>query len=148
MLILILYIRIPDIPAVLLCLILSGFFIRTDINTVPDLKRLHNLDELYTSADRIPEDEKKSAIAIWMSPEIYLNTGIEPCIRYCAYQFVHFPVVPEMLDEFIHELRTRQPKWIIVLKGYEGIYEEAGKILNENYHFEFSDADANFYRIN
>ena len=147
-LILLLYgsdLKIPEL------LITAWIFIFFAVNVIPvfsDLAKDRDRQPQFSAADSIPAEEKKSSIAVWLTPEIYLNTGFEPVSRFCAYQFIHFPVDPSMLDEFLDDIRTSRPQWIIVLSGYEGIYEEVGKLLESDYGFAFTDSNANFYRRN
>ncbi len=148
LLILLLYARLPRIPELLAAAAVFAVFLGQDIKAVPEFREKHRMEERFTSAADIPADEKKSSIGVWITPEIYLNTGFEPVSRYCAYQFVHFPVVPSMLDEFLSDIKTAQPRWIIVLSGYEQIYPEVGAILEADYQMMFSEDNADFFRRN
>ncbi len=148
LLVLVLYARLPGIPEMLAAAAVFAVFAAKDIRSYPDLRADHNREERFTSAADIPAEEKKSSIAVWLTPEIYLNTGFEPVSRYCAYQFVHFPVVPSMLDEFLSDIRTARPRWIIVLSGYEDIYPEIGTILEADYRMMFTEDNADFFRRN
>ncbi len=148
LLLLLLYARLPNIPAILAALTVFAVFCCKDISTFPDLRAKSQAKERFTGAANIPAEEKKSSIAIWLTPEIYLNTGFEPISRFACYQFVHFPVVPEMLDEFLTDIQTTQPQWIIVLSGYEEIYPEVGEILGADYQMIFTEDNADFFRRN
>ncbi len=144
-LVLLLYADHMRIPEILITAGLLVFFIINIFPVFSDLAKDRSRQPQFSAADSIPAEEKKSSIAVWLTPEIYLNTGFEPVSRFCAYQFIHFPVDPSMLDEFLSDIRTSSPKWIIVLSGYEGIYKEVGTLLETDYEFAFTDSNANFY---
>ncbi len=147
LMILLLYADLPKYPEILTALAVFAFFIRQDIQLVSYLKYLPNEPDKYAFAASIPEDEKDPAIAIWVSPEVYLNSGLIPCSRYAAYQFVHFPVNPAMLDEFLNDLRTKKPKWIIILSGYEDIYPEVGEMLAADYLKVNDEYGVSYYQM-
>lgn len=144
--VLVLYADLRNIPGLFLMLAVSIFFIRQDAAIVSGLPGIHSLPPKYSGTAQIPEEEKKNSIAVWTRPDIYLNTGFEPCSRFCAYQFIHFPVDPEMYEEYLSDIRTKQPQWIMVLSGYEGIYPEIETILNTEYQFRFSEDNVDFFR--
>ncbi len=125
-----------------------SFFIVQDIRMAPDLDYMHNIEPQFSTAENIPRDERVSAIAFNVMPEIYLNTGIEPCSRFAAYQYIHFPIDPEFAEEFINSVQTIQPIWIIRPCRDTYDFPELQKILDEGYHYEFNDPLACYYRQN
>ena len=145
-LILVLYLDFRNIPGLLLVLAAAVFFIRQDMTIVSRLPEIRALQPKYPITARIPEEEKKISMSVWTSPDVYLNTGFEPCTRFCAYQFIHFPVDPEMLEEYLNDLKTKQPMWVMVLSGYEGIYPEVEEILKRDYQFVSSEDNVDFFR--
>lgn len=95
----------------------------------------------------IPKNERNSAIAIDVTPEIYLNTGIEPCSRFAAFQSIHFPVVPDFESEFILDLKTKKPLWIITHCTVESKNDYVSELINSQYQYRFNDAAYCFYRL-
>ena len=86
-------------------------------------------------------------MGLYVSPEVYLNSGLIPCSRFAAYHFAHFPVDPAMKDEFLHDMTENPPFWIIYLSGYEGIITEVQELLEEKYDWVTDEYGATYYRI-
>lgn len=146
--VLILYVHKHNIPGILIVCLVLAFFICRDFEVISGTGLPDQTPEHYPFAASIPEEEKDSAIAVWVSPEIYLNSGIIPVSRYCAYQFIHFGVDPGMKEEFLHDLREKQPKWIILLKGYEDLYDpEIRELVNRKYAKVWEERDVSYFRI-
>ena len=147
LMVLLLYADLPGFPEILAALAVCAYFIRQDARLVSGIPEMMKEPDKYAYAATIPEDEKDSAIAIWVSPEVYLNSGLIPCSRYAAYQFMHFPVDPPMLDEFLNDLHSKNPKWIAILSGYEEIYPEVGEMLSADYQKMHDEFGVTYYRM-
>lgn len=101
---------------------------------------------VYSYVSSIPKEEKNSMIAIWTSPEIYLNSGLMPVSRFSSYQYKYFAVNKEMEEEFVSDLSAARPLRIMVLSGYKDRLDPEIKLLLENsYSFEITDGDADIY---
>ncbi|MBQ6521172.1 MAG: hypothetical protein IJI14_20890 [Anaerolineaceae bacterium] len=102
---------------------------------------------VYTYVSTIPKEEKNSMIAIWTSPEIYLNSGLMPVSRFSSYQNKYFPVNGEMKEEFISDILEKEPLRIMVQSGrvYD-LYPEIRELIGNCYEFEQRDGDADIYR--
>lgn len=146
LLVLLLYVdfrKIPEIGVVLACLI---FFIIQDVPLLSGLPSAKDEPDKFAFAASIPEEEKKSSMALYVSPAVYLNSGLIPCSRYAAYHFAHFPVDPAMKDEFLHDMLSDPPNWIVYLSGYEGIITEIYDLLEERYEWVADEYGVSYYR--
>ena len=99
----------------------------------------------------VPQNERKSVIAINVTPEVYLNTGLEPVSRYGAFQADLFEVNPEIKTEFLQEIRTKSPLWIITScseqRNYPEILEMLESDYREAYREHIENDDVCFFRI-
>ena len=146
LLVLLLYVdfrKIPEMAAVLGCLV---FFIVQDIPLLSGLPSAKDEPDHFAFAASIPEEEKHSAMALYVSPAVYLNSGLIPCSRYAAYHFAHFPVDPSMKEEFLHDMVSDPPNWIVYLSGYEGIITEVYDLLEEKYEWITDEYGVSYYR--
>ena len=149
LLIFVLYAKLllSHIPELLTALLVLAFFVSEDIPLLSGLPEAKNAPDRFAYAAAIPEEEKDPAMVLYASPEAYLNSGLIPCSRYAAYHFAHFPVVPSMKEEFLNDMRTNQPTWIVFLSGYEGVIPEVRQILDKNYETMHEEYDIAYYRI-
>ena len=137
-------IRIPE--AVILIILCAWFGFR-NVQRLPDLLSLHRQRQMFTAAERIPEGERNSVIAVNMPPEIYLNYGLEPVSRYCAYQHVHFGIDPAMKQEFLKTLTDKPPLWILAFCSGETNIPEVQQRIDEAYQLQFDESDVCYYRL-
>ena len=146
-LVLVLYVRLPRIPEMLVFIALFGYFLKIDIADIPVRIEMHSEPLRYTMAAEIPEEEKDSVIAIYVPPEIYLHTGLKPVSRFCAYQPIHFGVNPALKEEFLTEIREKKPAWIIVLEPIEYYLPDILDIIEGRYTKSFEEWNASFYHL-
>lgn len=138
-----------NIPELLITLCLSAVFLYSGIRQIPNLLLTHRQDRpQYTVIENIPPEERSSAIAVHVPPSIYLNTGLEPVSRFCAYQFIHFSVDPDMKTEFLEKISLTAPLWIITPCNPNANMPEVLDMIREKYHDEFNENDICFYRLN
>lgn len=147
LLILLLYADFPHIPEIITALLVLAFFTAEDIPLLKELPAAREAPDRFAFAASIPEEEKGSAMALYVSPEVYLNSGLIPCSRYAAYHFAHFPVDPAMKAEFLNDMQKTPPNWIIYLSGYEGIIPEVQELLDEKYEWVTEEYGASYYRL-
>ncbi|MBQ6343101.1 MAG: hypothetical protein IJI41_08275 [Anaerolineaceae bacterium] len=146
LLVLLLYVdfrKLPELAIVLGCFI---FFVIQDIPLLSGLPAAKDEPDRFAFAASIPEEEKNSAMALYVSPAVYLNSGLIPCSRYAAYHFAHFPVDPAMKEEFLHDMYSEPPNWIIYLSGYEGIITEIYDLLEDKYEWVVDEYGVSYYR--
>ena len=96
----------------------------------------------------VPKAERDSMIGIDVTPEIYLIKGMTPCSRFAAYQPLHFSVEPDFKEEFVKDLQTKQPKWIVTRCGSKSPYPDIQNIIDTQYSQNFMDTTYCFYRRN
>ena len=147
LLVMLLYADFRKIPEMAAALIVLAFFTFESVNLLSAVPALRELPDRFAFAASIPEEEKRSAMGLYVSPEVYLNSGLIPCSRFAAYHFAHFPVDPAMKDEFLHDMTENPPFWIIYLSGYEGIITEVQELLEEKYDWVTDEYGATYYRI-
>ena len=147
MLILLLYVKFPRVPEILAVLVVFAFFIAEDVQLLSGLPHAKDEPDRFAFGAAIPEDEKDPAMVLYASPAVYLNTGLIPCSRFAAYHFAHFPVDPSMREEFLNDMQTNQPVWIVFLSGYEGVIPEVQQMLNDEYYKVHEEYDLAYYRI-
>lgn len=136
------------IPEWLLLLGLCGWFGVRNAQRLPDLISLHRQPQMFTAAEKIPEEERDSVIAVNMPPEIYLNYGLEPVSRFCAYQHVHFGVAPELKTEFLKTIsEDRPPLWILAFCSGETNIPEVQDLIDRSYIYKFDQSDICYYRL-
>lgn len=136
------------IPELCITVAILFFFLIQDIQMIPALKFMHDSGPQFPTSENIPKDERISSIAFNVNPGIYLNTGIEPCSRFAAYQYSHFPVEPKFADEFIEAIHTVRPIWIIRPCRDTYDFPELQEIMDNEYHYEFNDPLTCYYRQN
>lgn len=95
----------------------------------------------------VPKAERNSMIAIDASPEIYLNMNMEPISRFAAFQAGLFEIEPEFKEEFLVDLKTKNPKWIVKTCDRKIPQAEIQTIIDENYSLRFMDTYYCFYRL-
>lgn len=146
-LVLLLYVDLPRVPEMAAALIVLAFFGFEAVQLLSNLRPAREAPDRFAFAASIPDEEKVSAMGLYVSPEVYLNSGLIPCSRFAAYHFAHFPVDPAMKEEFLQDMRKNSPYWIIYLSGYEGIITEVQDLLNEKYEWVTEEYGAAYYRM-
>lgn len=104
-------------------------------------------DPFYPTASLyLPKAERNSVIA--QAPaEIYLQLGITPLTRFSVSQSTIFPVEPSFKEEFLNDLYTKNPKWIITYCDPAVQMPEMRQFVESNYEYRFSDTPICFYRV-
>ena len=134
------------LPEMLILLIVFGWFGILNIQRLPDLLNIHRQGPMFTDTERIPPEDRNAVIAVNLPPEIYLNYGLEPISRFCAYQHVHFSIAPEMKDEFLNDLYTKKPQWILAFCSGETKIPEVQDLIDEAYQYRFDQSDICYYQ--
>lgn len=149
LLVLVIYtdVSLSEIPKLLIGLVVFVFFVIEDIPLLSGLPDAQNAPDRFAYAALIPEDEKDPAMVLYASPEAYLNSGLIPCSRFAAYHFAHFPVDPSMKEEFLEDMQTNKPKWIVYLSGYEDIITEVKDMLDNEYEKVHEEQGIAYYRL-
>ena len=134
-----------------IALLVFGYFLGMDAIQIPDMIGNTREPRNFQDVKRwIPQEERKSVIAIDITPEIYLNTGLEPISRYGAFQEDFFLVNSEIRREFFDELREKRPLWIIAKCASKKNYPETLEILKADYQERYREHVVNddicFYR--
>ncbi len=129
-----------------LMLIFCIWFGWQNIHRIPNLITLHRQPPMFTETEKIPLDERNSVIAVNMPPEVYLNYGLEPVSRFCAYQHVHFGTAPELKTEFLDTLRNDPPKWILAFCSGENHIPEVQEMIDHDYIYRFDQSDICYYQ--
>jgi len=146
LLFLILYAGIPDRLALLTAAAVSVFFIR-DAVQIGIMNLQNKQTPLFDEAVRnIPKSERDSVIAINITPEIYLNTGIIPCSRFAAIQLNILPIKPDYEKEFISDLQEKNPKWVIMRCNNDGLIPYLDEPIELRYENRFNASAYCFYR--
>lgn len=110
---------------------------------------LDNTYPIFPTADKyVPKKERDSMIAIDTTPAVYLIKGMMPVSRFAVWQTSTFDLEPEFKDEFITDLQTKKPKWIVKTCEQTIKYTEIQKIIDDNYSQNFMDTSYCFYRRN
>ena len=104
-------------------------------------------DPVFPTVSSIPYNERVSAIAVNVSPEIYLNTGIIPCSRFVANQQMLFTIQPEFEEEFIKDLQNKKPLWIINIDYERYAIPFVEELIKTQYVYQFSDPPYSYYRL-
>ena len=86
-------------------------------------------------------------MVLYATPAVYLNSGLIPCSRYAAYHFAHFPIDPAMKDEFLEDMRNKEPYWIVYLSGYEEIIREVKEMLDSDYEKVHEEYGFSYYHL-
>ena len=73
--------------------------------------------------------------------EIYLNYGLTPVSRFCAYQHVHFAIDPDMKVEFLDTLSEKKPQWILAFCSGETKIPEVQSLIEIQYQYKFDQSD-------
>ena len=131
----------------IILLILFGWFAYQNIQRLPALIDLHRQPPMFTAANNIPDEDRKSVIAVNMPPEIYLNYDLEPVSRFCAYQHVHFGVAPELKREFLETLSENPPLWILAFCSGETNIPEVQEFIDSHYVYRFDQSDVCYYQL-
>ena len=147
MLVVILYADFPKIPEMLAVLAVLAFFIVEDIPLLSGLPDASAAPDEFAFAASIPETEKDPAMVLYATPAVYLNSGLIPCSRYAAYHFAHFPVDPAMKEEFLEDMHTKKPYWIVYLSGYEGIITDVKEMLDSDYEKVREEYNISYYHL-
>ena len=147
--IMILYLNLKNINILenLLCLVLFGFCFFECIETGKVYFRTIHDPTFPTANLYLPKTERDSAIAVGVTPEIYLQTGITPCSRFIATQGLIFHVEPGFYEEFKSDLQTKKPKWIITQCDKNEQMTFVSDLLEQKYEYRFSDVPYCFYRL-
>lgn len=135
-------------PEVSLLLCLCLWFGYQNVNRVEDLLSLHRQRQMFDAAENIPLEERDSVIAVNMPPEIYLNYGLEPVSRFCAYQHIHLNYVPEFRAEFLETIRTNPPLWVLAFCSGETNIPEVREIIDSRYQYRFDQSGICYYHLN
>ena len=146
MLVLILYVDFSKIPELAISVLVICFFLVQDIPLLSDFPDARNQPDTFAFAASIPEEEKGSAMVLYATPAVYLNSGLIPCSRFAAYHFSYFPVEPSMKEEFLDVMLNNPPNWIVYLGGYEGIIPEIAELLDEKYELMAMEYGLDYYR--
>lgn len=133
------------LPESLILLFVLSWFIILNIQRIPDLAALHRQGPMFTAAQQIPEEERDSVIAVNLPPEIYLNYGLTPVSRFCAYQHVHFAIDPDMKVEFLDTLSEKKPQWILAFCSGETKIPEVQSLIEIQYQYKFDQSDVCYY---
>lgn len=147
MLVLLLYADFPKIPEMLAAMVLLAFFVYEDIPLLSDLPGAASEPDIFAYAASIPDDEKDPAMVLYATPAVYLNSGLIPCSRYAAYHFAHFPIDPAMKEEFLEDMRNKEPYWIVYLSGYEEIIREVKEMLDSDYEKVHEEYGFSYYHL-
>ena len=136
-----------------IALLVFGYFCVMDAIQFPDMLRNMREPRNFNEVKRwIPQNERKSVIAIDITPEIYLNTGLEPISRYGAFQEDLFLVNNDIKEQFFADLREKQPLWVIAKCKPEKNYPETLEFLENGYQERYREHVVNddicFYRQN
>ena len=137
---------LPKLPELLTVCLFAVFFARWDLILYSETSWERKTSNRNAFAFTIPEEEKDPVIGFNSPAGIYLNTGLIPCSRYAAYQYVHFPVDPSMQEEFLEDIRREQPYWIISDSEHEPQFPEVMRILDADYELIHSEYGLNYYR--
>ncbi len=146
-LVLLLYTDFPKIPETAAVLVVLLFFIFEDVSQIPSLSDTAKAPDKFSFAASVPEAEKESAMVLYATPAVYLNSGLIPCSRYAAYHFAHFPVDPAMREEFLEDMHANQPNWIVYLSGYEPIITEVKEMLDNDYEKVREEYEFSYYHL-
>lgn len=133
------------LPEALILLAVSAWFVTLNIQRIPDLIALHRQGPMFTAAQQIPEEERDSVIAVNLPSEIYLNYGLTPVSRFCAYQHVYFAIDPEMKTEFLDTLSEKKPQWILAFCSGETNIPEVQALIDNQYQYKFDQSDICYY---
>ena len=143
---LILYTESRNIPSQIVLILVFSVYFNNTLNWGKYYMGAAQQPVFSTVNLYFPKSEKNSAIAINVSPEIYLNTGIEPCSRFVANQGGHFAVNPAFKQEFIETLREKKPLWIIGNCSADGTVPYAEFLPDLHYELKFNDSTYCFFR--
>ena len=100
-----------------------------------------------TASLYLPKSERDSVIAYDAPAEIYLQLNITPLTRFSVSQTIIFPIEPVFKDEYLDDLYTKNPKWIITLCDSSRQMPEMRQLIEQDYEYRFSDRPVCFYRI-
>ena len=144
--ILVLYVKIPDVPDALL--MLAAFMIIWSDSKAILLRNFDlNRTPIFIAANTyLPKAERGSMIAIDVDPVIYLMKGVTPCSRFAAFQHHILPINQEFEQEFITTVSDEKPLWIIKPKG-DIPFGTIQDLLDEEYSIRFSESSFDFYRL-
>ena len=144
--ILVLYVKIPDVPDALL--MLAAFMIIWSDSKAILLRNFDlNRTPIFLAANTyLPKAERGSMIAIDVDPVIYLMKGVTPCSRFAAFQHHILPINQEFEQEFITTVSDEKPLWIIKPKG-DIPFGTIQDLLDEEYSIRFSESSFDFYRL-
>lgn len=142
-----LYANFPKIPEMLIMISVLAFYTVGNIYLLPNLSVAAKSPDQFAFAASIPESEKDPAMVLYATPAVYLNSGLIPCSRYAAYHFVHFPVDPAMKEEFLEDMRTNKPYWIVYLSGYEEIITDVKEMLDADYEKIQEEYNFTYYHL-
>lgn len=135
-----------NFPGTIILLILCVWFGWQHLQRIPDLISLHRQPPMFTETEKIPVGERNAVIAVNMPPELYLNYGLEPVSRFCAYQHVHFGTAPELKLEFLDTLEQNPPNWILAFCSGETHIPEVQELIDRDYIYRFDQSDICYYQ--
>ena len=134
-------------PELVIMILLFAWFGWINIDRIPDLISLHRQPQMFTAAAKIPENEKKSMIAVSMPSELYLNYDLEPVSRFVTYQHVYFLINPDFKTEFMTTLTKKNPpKWILAFCSGETNIPEVQELIDREYIYRFDESDICYYQ--
>lgn len=146
--VLILYLRIPNIPEILAVVILFIYLLPGCYKILSD-NFADNKEAVFSDAKQfIPKDERDSMIAFDVTPEIYLIKGMWPCSRFAAYQARLFEIEPEFKEEFISDINEKKPLWLVKTCSLLHSYPDIQNIVDTDYSLVFAENNYCFYRKN
>lgn len=145
--VMIIYTNIKYIPEFLCTILLLSFYLNRDIKMFQYLRNVKHENYFATVTSYLPKTERDSVIAIEVMPGIYLNTGLTPISRFAAYQHDYLKYGNGFEEEFISDLKTKRPKWIIASPSTDSLPSYVVDLLNTDYELKFSDGACTYNRL-
>lgn len=111
----------------------GGFFL---LSSTSDRWVDHNAISI---AEKIPENDRNSVYTYGIGSAWYTQTGLYPCIKYCAWQQSYIQLKPEIKDELIETFQSTPPHFVVTNKTEQPEFLQT--VLNQQYYL-FAENDS------